>query len=73
MWAVLKDGILESGRNILGPYCRLPDWFSDNTEALKSCWTREMPFLLIGYSLGVIGIGRDMLQKKSCYTDCAYH
>ena len=36
MWTVLKDGILESGRNILGTDGRhQPDWFRDNAEVLK--------------------------------------
>ena len=36
MWAVLKDGILESGRTILGTDGRRqPDWFRDNSEILK--------------------------------------
>ena len=36
VWTVLKDGILESGRNILGTDGRLqPNWFRDNAEVLK--------------------------------------
>ena len=35
-WAVLKDGILESGRTILGiDGRRQPDWFRDNSAILK--------------------------------------
>ena len=36
MWTVLKDGVLESGRNILGTDGHhQPDWFRDNAEVLK--------------------------------------
>ena len=67
MWTVLKDGILESGRNILGTDGRRqPDWFRDNAEVLKPLLNSRnaMPFLLVGFSLNVIGIDRDMLQKE---------